>query len=136
MDFVRTGWGRGLGPATNRAATDTSDEVSFTLHVAPPAQGRPQRTNLEPAAGVGERSTVVPYANVDAHLPGHETPAGLLVTEPGPMMTTASMDLAVATAGGARPDAAERDRAASSTANVVRILRDRVILFPFGKRRR
>src|SRR4051794_10484824 len=72
-------------------ATGPNDAVTFRAasnvrgHVPVPEPAPDQPSNVEPAAGVAVRVTVLPSAYVDAHPPAHVT-----VPEPEPERVTVS----------------------------------------------
>src|SRR5438045_3216829 len=67
-------------------AVTASSEPIVTTHDFGPEQPAPdQPANAEPDLGVGVRVTFAPWPNSTEHAPGHEIPAGLLVTDPEPL---------------------------------------------------
>jgi hypothetical protein len=60
-----------------------------TTHGPVPVQPPPdQPKNIDPGAGVANNVTGTPCPTVTEQLPGHEIPAGSLVTLPEPLPTT------------------------------------------------
>jgi hypothetical protein len=68
-----------------------------TEHEPVPEQAPVQPVNVDPAAGVAASDTEVPAANACEQLPGHEIPAGVLVTEPEPEPAADSVNVCVST---------------------------------------
>jgi hypothetical protein len=76
------GRGRGARPETPivRASVIATWQVAVVVPAHAPVQGP---TPL-PGAGVAVNVTVVPSTYASVQSPGHEIPAGVLVTVPGP----------------------------------------------------
>lgn len=75
----------------NVAVTLWSALIAIT-HVPVPEQPPPlQPAKLEPDEGAALSVTVVPDAYLLEHVPGHEIPAGLLLTPPEPDPPTATV---------------------------------------------
>jgi hypothetical protein len=75
--------------AVNVAVTEVLD-VRVTAHVPMPVQAPDQPANVAPELGVAVSVTGVPLAKLALHVVPQLMPEGLLVTVPGPVLSTVS----------------------------------------------
>jgi hypothetical protein len=101
LSRLEPGGGGGAGIGTKTARTDL-EAVSSSAHLAPPVQAPLHRPSSHPAAARAVRRTLVLWAKRARHAPGHDTPAGELVTLPFPVTATvrACLEDDAATASG------------------------------------
>jgi hypothetical protein len=70
------------------ALTEIGDVPTVNPQAAVPLHAPPQLVNVEPPPADCARVIFVPSSNEALHVPGHEMPAGVLVTVPEPVTET------------------------------------------------